>query len=336
MTQTVRRKVRFAGTGAYVPAATLLSVEIDRDIGRKAGFVEALTKVSRRPVAEGTDQIGMALEAARTALSTAGLAPDDIDLVLFAAAVPYQTIPATAPLIQRELQIPSGRAAAFDINSTCLSFLTASDLAATLIAGGQYRHALVVSSEIASRALPWEKAPLTAALFGDGAGAAVLSAAPPGDEAHIAASLMETYPDGFEACRLGSGGTRYDYHRDPEAFAENSRFEMDGKALYRLTFSFFEGFLDRLLEKAGWSRGDVEVILPHQASATALSHLVDQCGFDRSRVVDIMATHGNQIAASLPSVLDHARREGRLKPGTKALMIGTSAGLSLGGMAFVA
>lgn len=336
MTDFPRRQVRFAGTGAYVPEASLLSVDIDRTMGRKPGFVETLTKVSRRPVAEGTDQIDMGLAAARAAMDAAGLGGKDIDLVLFAAAVPYQTIPATAPLLQRELAIPSGRAAAFDINSTCLSFLTASDLAATLIAGGQYRHALVISSEIASRALPWEKAPLTAALFGDGAGAAVLAAASPGDSAHIAASLMETYPDGFEACRLGSGGTRYDYHRDPQAFAENSLFEMDGKALYRLTFSYFEGFLDRLLARAGWSRADVDVILPHQASATALSHLVDQCGFDRSRVVDIMETHGNQIAASLPSVLHHAWCDQRLKPGTKALMIGTSAGLSLGGMAFVA
>lgn len=334
--QSQIRRVRIAGTGSFVPDGRLLSTEIDRDIGRRPGFIESLTSVESRPVASEIDQIGMAVAASRLALQAAAASPDQIDLVLFGAAVPYQSIPATAPLVQRELGVPSGRAAAFDINATCLSFLAATDLAASLLASGQYRKALVVSSEIASRALPWKNAPLTAALFGDGAGAAVLEPCAPDDGACIAASLMETYPEGFDACRLGAGGTRYDYHRDPDGFAANSLFEMDGKALYRLTFSVFEGFLDRLLERAGWNRSDVDIVLPHQASASALNHLVERCGFAPSKVVNIIATHGNQIAASLASVLDLAMRNQSLKPGTKALMIGTSAGLSLGGLAFVA
>ncbi len=257
------------------------------------------------------------------------------DYIIFAAAVPYQSIPSTAPLIQHKLGLPPGSAVCFDVNSTCLSFLTASDLAGSRIAAGQARTVLVVSSEIASRALPWEKAPLTAALFGDGAAAALFAGAE-GTGAGFVASLTETYPEGYDACRLGAGGTRYDFHAVPELFAANSYFEMDGKALYRITFQYFEAFLARLLERAGWSIGDVDLVLPHQASARALAHLVEQCGFRKEIVIDLMETHGNQVAASLPTVLHHARRSGRLQPGTRALMIGTSAGLSLGGLAFVA
>lgn len=328
------RPVRILSTGTCLPPARLLSTTIDRQIGRPDGFVERMTGIAERPVAEAMDQVDMAVAAAREALAGTDGSRDP-DHVLFAAAVPYQSIPATAPLVQHRLGLKTGRVASFDINATCLSFLAAADLGATLIASGQAERVLVVSSEVASRALPWADAPLTAALFGDGAGAALLAPAPMGGPAFVA-SLMETYPEGYDACRLGAGGTRYDFHDSPAAFAENSHFEMDGKALYRITFQHFEAFLHRLLARAGWTIGDVDLVLPHQASATALAHLVEQCGFEPGRVVNLIRTHGNQVAASLPIVLDHARRTGRLQPGMRVLMVGTSAGLSLGGLALVA
>lgn len=328
------RPVRVVSSGAFLPATVLASTEIDRRIGRPDGFIERMTGVAERRLAGADDQVDMAVAAARLAMEEAGpdIRPDHI---LFAAAVPYQSIPSTAPLLQQRLGFAAGSVAAFDINSTCLSFLTALDLAGTMIAAGQSKAVLVVSSEIASRALPFETAPLTAALFGDGAAAAIVARSQSGPSAFVA-SLMETYPEGYDACRLGAGGTRYDYHSDAAAFADNSMFEMDGKALYRITFQYFEAFLHRLLARAGWRVEDVDLVLPHQASVRALAHLVEECGFARENVIDLMRTHGNQVAASLPTVLDLARRSGRLKPGMKVLMIGTSAGLSLGGLAFVA
>src|SRR5262249_45306743 len=144
-----------------------------------------------------------------------GCEPADIGLLIFAAAVPYQPIPATAPLVQKRLRIPEGNCAAFDINSTCLSFLTAMDVVASMVPAG--RRALVVSSELASRGLPWRTDPLVAALFGDGAAAAVFGHVD--DQAGIVASRMETYPSGYEDCQLGAGGTRYDFQREREEFA---------------------------------------------------------------------------------------------------------------------
>lgn len=327
------RPVRIVSTGACLPETILSSTDIDLRIGRNPGFVEKMTGIRERRVATGEDQVDLAVRAARQALDEAGFAfrPDHI---LFAAAVPYQSIPATAPLIMQRLGLEPGSAACFDINATCLSFLAAADLAASMIAGGSAKSVLVVSSEIASRALPWDDAPLTAALFGDGAAAALLSSSEAGG-ARFLASLMETYPEGYDACRLGAGGTRYDFHRSPDEFAANSLFEMDGKSLYRITFQHFESFLHRLLGRAGWAIEDVDLVLPHQASIRALAHLVDQCGFPQERVIDLMRIYGNQVAASLPVVLDHARRSGRLKEGMRVLMVGTSAGLSLGGLALV-
>jgi len=325
--------IRLDGTGAAAPARATPSAELDERIGKPAGWLYRRTGVLTRYYCDAEDQIDLAVSASRQALEAAEVSPGDIDVILFAAAVPYQTIPATAPLIQQRLGLADGACAAFDINSTCLSFLTALDLLASSLASGRYRRGLIVASEVASRALPWDDDPLTAALFGDGAAAAVFSA---GDgAAHLAAAAMETYPSAFDACRIGSGGTRYDYHKEPAEYARHSLFEMNGEMLYKLTVKHFPAFLDRLLGAAEWTRGDVDVVVPHQASPGALAHLARRSGFAPSTVVDIARDFGNQVAASLPTALHIARTEGRLGEGRRALLLGTSAGISFGGLAVV-
>ncbi len=325
--------IRIEGTGAALPATVKLSSDFDAEIGKPAGWLYKRTGIFSRHFCEGEDQIDLAVAASRQAMAEAGADAGAIDVILFAAAVPYQTIPATAPLIQQRLGIADGTCAAFDINSTCLSFLTAVDMLAALLAAGRYRRGLVVASEVASRALPWTDAPETAALFGDGAAAAVLSAGE--GPAGIVAAAMETHPSAFNACRIGSGGTRYDYHRAPDEFARHTMFEMEGDTLFRVTMKQFPGFLDRLLAQARWERKDVDVVVPHQASPGALAHLARRSGFRPDVVIDIARDHGNQVAASLPTALHVARQQQRLRPGTRALLLGTSAGISFGGLALV-
>ncbi|MEC7760386.1 MAG: 3-oxoacyl-[acyl-carrier-protein] synthase III C-terminal domain-containing protein [Pseudomonadota bacterium] len=325
--------IDISGTGRALPAQHVPTSHFDTRLGRPEGSLFAATGVRARYVCGPESQVDLAETAARAALADAGLQPSDIDLILFGAAVPYQPIPATAPLIMQRLGLPDGTAAAFDVNATCLSFLTALDTAARMIATGQATRALVVSSEVASRALPWDTQPEVAALFGDGAAAAVVSQP---TSAGIVASLMRTYPSAYDACTLGAGGTRFDYHNDPAGFAAHAWFAMDGKELFRLASRHFASFVDDLLARAGWARGDVDLVIPHQASPAALTHMIRQTGFAPDRVVDIIADHGNQIAASIPFALDVARRAGRMPTGTRTLFLGTSAGVSFGGMAYVA
>lgn len=318
------------GSGAALPRHCLTSDAIDLRLGKTPGWTFRHSGVEQRYVCDEEDQVDLALDAARQALVEARTDPAEIDVLLFAAAVPYQSIPSTAPLLQYRLGIADGACMAFDINATCLSFMTALDVARRMLA--PHQKALVVASEVASRGLPWAQAPATAALFGDGAAAVVIS----GDgEMRMLASRMETYPSAYEACTLGSGGTRFDYHKDREAFDRHSLFHMDGEALYRLTARHFEPFLDRLLDDAGWQRDEVDLIIPHQASPGALAHLARRCGFAAEKVVNIVRDHGNQIAASIPTALHHARQAQRALAGTRALILGTSAGVSLGGMALI-
>ncbi|MER8645932.1 MULTISPECIES: 3-oxoacyl-[acyl-carrier-protein] synthase III C-terminal domain-containing protein [unclassified Mesorhizobium] len=312
----------------------MTSRALDARLGFGDGHFEAATGVIERYVCDAESQVDLACAAARLALADAELEAGSVDLVIGGCGVPYQPLPSTAPLVMQRLGLADGSAAAFDVNSTCLGFLTAFETASRLIEAGQCRTALVFSSEIASRALPWQDQPEIAALFGDGAAAAVLQQAP--SEGRVAANLMRTYPSAYAACSIGSGGTRFDFHREPEEFARHSLFHMEGKELFRVTSRHFNGFVAELLDRAGWRHDDVDLVVPHQASPFALAHMARQTGFAREKLVDIAARYGNQIAASIPFALDVARREQRIVPGAKVLFLGTSAGVSFGGMALEA
>lgn len=323
-----------AGFGAALPARSLASAEIDHRLGKPKGWLEAACGVVSRPVAgEGETQEKLGVDAARAALRDAGLALDDIGLLLFGASVGRQPIPATAALIKRELGAAHLPFPAYDVNATCLSALVALDIAALQLAAGRAKHVLVVTSEIATRALPWQDAPETAGLFGDGAAALILSAEGQGGNpgARFGGFHMETYAKGYDACTLAAGGTGIDYHAEPEAFARNAYFRMDGKALYRITAAALPGFLDRLLARSGLERGDIDLVVPHQASPHALTHIIRRGGFGPDTVFDRVRTIGNQVSASIPVALSLARDEGRVRPGMRILLVGTSAGVSLAG-----
>ena len=326
-------KVSILGTGRALPAHSLDSSQIDLELN--TGKRVSSTGVNRRFVCQKETQIDLARAACLAALRAAKQRPSDIDLIVSGASVPYQPIPATAPLIMRSLGMPDGIAAAFDVNSTCLSFISALDTAALMIDNGKVRRALVVSSEIASRALPWKEQPEVAALFGDGAAAFVLGSADTASPSTIKAVRLRSYPSVFEACGIGSGGTRYDFEAEYDAFVANTKFTMDGKVLFRLTAQKFNLFVNDLLEQAGWSQSDVNLVVPHQASPAALDHLICLTGFDQDQVVRIVEDYGNQIAASIPFAFDIASEQHLLTVGRKVLLLGTSAGVSFGGAALV-
>ncbi|MEZ5997334.1 MAG: 3-oxoacyl-[acyl-carrier-protein] synthase III C-terminal domain-containing protein [Hyphomonas sp.] len=321
------------GTGSRTGGQLVLSSGLDERLGKPRGWLERTCGVTSRPmIAPGESQESLGQLAARAALEDAGLEPKDLDLILFAAAVGRQPIPATAALIKRELGLEASPIPAFDINATCLSAVAAMDVADLYISSGRASRVLIVASEIATRALPWEEDPATAGLFGDGAAAIVMGASDSAPSAlRINHVLMETWAQGYDMCALASGGTRYDFHREPDAFAANSYFRMDGHALFKLTRAKLPEFIGRLLALSGWRQDEVTLVIPHQASPLALEHMIRKCGFARNKVVSTVRETGNLIAASIPATLDHARKQGRVRPGDKLLLVGTSAGVSLGG-----
>lgn len=311
------------GTGAARSLSVATSLALDKEHGLVPGQIERLTGVVQRPRSQGRDQVTLATEAALAALADAKTEAVELDAILHAAAVPYQTIPATAPLLQQALGLPDGAVAAYDVGATCLGFLAALQHAAAMVETGRWARVLVVSSEVISGNLDWQ-VPSTAGLFGDGAGAAVVGRKPGG--LRIGQIVLKTHPSGYEAARLRAGGTRL----GAGAMAAETRFVMDGPALFGLTRRRFESFVLSNLRDAGLGLDDVDLIVPHQASPAALRLMARALGVKEDRMVDLSATHGNQVAASLPVTLDQARREGRVAPGSRVLMLGTAAGVTFG------
>ena len=316
-----------AGAGTYEPAGIVTSDELDSRCGRPPGTAAKLGIRERRYARADETSSFMAAEAARRAAEDAGWELGEIDVLIGACGVMEQPIPGTAPLVQRRLGLGGSGIPAFDLNATCLSFLPALDHAIAGMTLKGWRRVVIFAADIASAALDHDDLEASA-IFGDGAAAVALEA---GGSSRVLASRLETYGDHSDLCRLEAGGTRLRPHEDLAGFLAASRFRMEGIALFKATARRFPPFIARLLADAGLASEDIASVIPHQASAPALAHLGRAMGGDPARIVDTFATLGNRIASSLPHSLAVARREGRLAPGSASLLVGSSAGLSLGG-----
>ncbi len=321
--------LRIQGSGAVQPELMISSDEIDRRIGKPVGWTAANFAILKRGVASAAETSSiMAAAAARAALDAARWEAKDLDVIVGACGVMEQAIPGTAPLIQRRLGLGASGIPAFDINATCLSFLVALDIVSLGFAAGHWRKAMIASADIASAALNFED-PEASVIFGDGAAAIAVETVESNSD--ILAYRLETYGDGAEYCQLEAGGTRLRPHENLEHFLAHSRFQMDGPGVFMAAAKRFPRFASRLLKSCDLTPGDIDLVVPHQASAAALEHLRRVFPIGDDRIVDIFADHGNQIATSLPSALHAAITSGRLKRGDIAFLVGTAAGISLGG-----
>jgi 3-oxoacyl-[acyl-carrier-protein] synthase III len=322
----------FAGFGLDAPKEQRPSSALDPIFGQAEGWTAQQFGIAARGVA-GPDETTsmMGAEAARRALAMAGWQASDLDVLIGACGVMEQPIPGTSVLIQEALGLGKSGIWAFDVNQTCLSFVTALDVVVMGFESGRFRRALIVSSDIASAGLDWE-APHAAAIFGDGAAAVCVEAGGSTDGPGLLARGFETYGEGKDLATLRSGGTRVRIEHGLEALAEGARFHMDAFGIFKAAARCMPDLVDRVLADAGLTRETVDLVVPHQASAPALEHARRLMGGDPERVIDIFASRGNQIAASLPTALTEAHARGLLTPGKTVLLLGTAAGISAAAM----
>jgi len=320
-----------AGWGAYRPVRQVPTSEIDARLGKPAGALEREHGISSRGVA-GPDETSsmMGAAAARQALERAGWAEGEFDVLIGACGVMEQPIPSTSILIQNKLGLGRSGIPAFDVNQTCLSFLAALDIAAMGIAVGRWRRVLIVSADIASAGLD-PADPKAMSIFGDGAGALAIQAAP-GGQAGLLSVGFESYGEGHALATLRAGGTRLRVEEGYEALVEGSRFRMDAFGIFKAAARCLPALIDRVTAEAGTSRDGLAAIVCHQASAPGIEHIRRLFAPKSERVIDIFATTGNQIAASLPTVLAHALDTGAARKGDEILLLGTAAGVSAGAM----
>ncbi|WP_443747852.1 3-oxoacyl-[acyl-carrier-protein] synthase III C-terminal domain-containing protein [Asticcacaulis solisilvae] len=324
--------VAIRGCGHYRPALIQPSSALDAVYGQPDGWTETQFAISSRRIADrGETTSFMAARACEEALNEAGWAADEVDVLVGACGVMEQPIPGTSVLIQHELGLTKSGIPCFDVNMTCLSFLNALDLVSMAMKAGRFRRALIASSDIASAGLDYGH-PKASAIFGDGAAAVCLEAHDDADGPAVLSTVFQTFSAGKDTAHLRSGGTRIRVEDGFDAIADGAKFHMDPFAIFKAAGRHLPGVIDRALAQAGIVRDQVDAFICHQASAPGLEYMRHLVGERPDRVVDIFADHGNQIAASLPNALYAARKDGMLGEGRHAMLLGTSAGISLGAM----
>lgn len=321
--------IQIAGLGHYLPQRVVQNQEVEALCRLPTGWIETKTGVRERRWVEGESNAYMAGQAAQEALAKAGLALADIDLIINASGTQAQAIPDGAALLQKELGLGTSGIPCFSIHATCLSFVTALEVATTLLIAHRYRHILIVSAEIASCGLNFEE-PESASLLGDGAAAAIVTTAMEDELSAFHAMRIETYGEGAPYAELRGGGSRH-HPNHQETSPEDNLFHMNGPQLLKLTRRYSRDFLERLQPGLSYGLNDIKLVIPHQASLLGL-RMLRYFGWPETQVMVILDRVGNCVAASIPLALYEAVEQGRVQRGDKVLLIGTGAGLSMGGV----
>ena len=278
----------------------------------------------RYRITEDVSHLDMLASACERALAHAGIGVDDVDLVLGATAAGVQPIPCTAALVWERLTL-EGHAAAFDVNSTCTSFITAMDVASRYLESGDYDTVLIFSGDVSTRFLnpaqreSWE-------LFSDAAVAVVLRRSDHPNRGVIA-SAQQTWPAHAHDTELRGGLSHSPAQRYATADPADYLFDMDGRRALLGMMRKLPAFFERFHERSGIRYDDVALWVPHQASA-ALGHMLDRLEIPADRRIDDVTAFGNMVSASVPFMLVRALDAGRISTGDTVILCGTAAGLT--------
>jgi 3-oxoacyl-[acyl-carrier-protein] synthase-3 len=323
------RSVRIIGWGSYVPERVLSNADLERIVDTSDEWIRTRTGIRERRVAAPHETTStLAAIAAKRAIAVAGLSPEDIDLIVVATLTPDYPMPSTAVLVKEA--IGNTTAAAFDLAAACSGFVYAYATADAYVRSGLARHVLVIGAELLTRFVDFSDRG-TCILFGDGAGAVVLSAS---DEegGGLGGLEMTTDPDGAYMIWLPSGGSR-----SPSSVETARRGEhfirMEGRETYRYATRTLAASALAAVSRAGWTPDQVDLFIPHQANIRIIEAVAKGLGLPLERMVVNIDRYGNTSAASVAIALDEAVREGRILPGHKLVLFAFGAGFTSGAAA---
>ncbi|MEO9634178.1 MAG: beta-ketoacyl-ACP synthase III [Parasphingorhabdus sp.] len=317
MNAAATRRSVIKGTGSALPRTRVSNAELAKRVDTTDEWIVERTGIRFRHIAEDDETTSsLATEAAEKAMQAAGFSSSDIDLIIVATATPDQTFPATATIVQHALGCNGG--VAFDVAAVCSGFLYALSVADSMIRVGSAQNALVIGAETFSRILDWEDRG-TCVLFGDGAGAIVLSAE------HGEAGVLGTrlHADGAHNQLLyvdGGAGTT----------GTVGKLRMKGREVFRHAVVNLASVLKEVLEEAGESIDNVDWVVPHQANARILDATAKKLHLSPEKVIKTVDLHANTSAASVPLALDTAVRDGRIKAGDLLVLEAMGGGFTWG------
>lgn len=311
---------RITGTGSYLPEKILSNADLETMVDTSDEWIVARTGIRQRHIAaENQVTSDLALIAATRAIASAGLAPADIDLLIVATTTPDIVFPSTACILQAKLGIHG--CPAFDVQAVCSGFVYAVSIANMFIQSGQAKNALVVGAEMYSRILDWSDR-TTCVLFGDGAGAVVLS---------------QSVEPGILATKLHADGSYSDKLSVPGWVCGGKTIgtpfvHMDGGSVFKFAVRVFEEVAHEVLREAGMTVADIDWFIPHQANVRIMEATARKLKLPLERVISTVDHHGNTSAASIPLALDEAVIAGKIQRGDNLLLEGVGGGFTWGGV----
>ena len=317
---------KIIGTGSYLPAQRVTNHDLAAQLGAKGietsdEWIVTRSGIQARHYAAADENASdLAVKAANQALEAAGLSAEQIDLIIVATSTPdfYGNFPSTACIVQNKLGIRNN-GAAFDVAAVCSGFVYAMSTADAFIKAGNAKNVLVIGTEVFSRILDFNDRS-TCVLFGDGAGAVVMTAS---EEPGVLA--VKLHADGSHGHIL-CGPT----NPSNAAISGETFLYMDGQAVFKLAVTVLEKVANEALAHAQMPASDIDWLIPHQANLRIMNGTAKKLGLPIEKMVVTVNEHGNTSAASIPLALDQAVRDGRIKPGHNILMEGVGGGFTWG------
>jgi 3-oxoacyl-[acyl-carrier-protein] synthase III len=309
---------KVAGTGSYLPEKILTNQDLERMVDTSDEWIRTRTGIAQRHIAADNEMASdLALNASRQAMAAAGVTAADIDLIIVATTTPDVIFPSTACILQDKLGVND--CPAFDVQAVCSGFIYALATADMFIRAGKCHTALVVGTEIYSRILDWTDRS-TCVLFGDGAGAVVLTQS---DQPGILSSHL--HADGSYSKILAAPGSICGGKVQGKPFVM-----MEGNVVFKFAIKVLEDVVREALAENNLEVSDIDWLIPHQANIRIIISTANKLGLPMEKVVATLDRHGNTSAASIPLALDIAVRDGRIKSGQLVLLEGVGGGFTWG------
>jgi 3-oxoacyl-[acyl-carrier-protein] synthase-3 len=322
--------VGILGAGKYVPERRLTNRDLEQMVETNDEWIVTRTGIRERRIADPSQASSdLAYEASARALAAAGLTADQLDLIIVATVTPDMFFPSTACLLQERLG--AKQAAAFDLSAACSGFIYGLATATSFVRTGMYRRVLVVGAETLSRITDYTDRN-TCILFGDGAGAVVVGEVPEGRG--FRSFVLGADGSGGELLRICGGGSRLP--ATEQTVADKKHFlEMNGRDVFKFAVRVMGSAAEEALEKAGLTKADIDLLVPHQANIRIVQAALERLGLSEDKAMVNLDRYGNVSAASIPIALAEALEEGRAKEGDTLLLVGFGGGLTWGASALV-
>ncbi|NQY41517.1 MAG: ketoacyl-ACP synthase III [Henriciella sp.] len=313
------------GTGGYLPERIMSNEEMSQIVETSDQWIQERTGIRQRHIAADDEMTSdLATKAARGILKDAGIAADQVDLIVLATTTPDKTFPATATAVQAKLEMGGG--AAFDVQAVCSGFLFALATADSMLKTGLFKTALVIGAETFTRILDWSDRG-TCVLFGDGAGGVVLTAEPEAEAGDRGILTHHIRTDGTKSNLLHVDG-------GVSSTGTIGHVRMLGNQVFKHAVTNISSAINAVYDETGLTSDDVDWFVPHQANQRILNGVAKKMKLDESKVISTVGEHGNTSAASIPLALHAAVSDGRIEPGHLVLSEAMGGGFSWGASLF--